>query len=191
MSEVVRRAGRAGQADGSVLLWSVADGRRGRRWRFALVRDGRSVSSTLLEVSPAGRPVRLELTTSRGLLTLHPGAGGGLHGNAVTPAGVRHLRFAWSDEHELAVDDGPITNAVTAHRLAASTAAGEGRTVAVVAVGLDLAIREGVRTFHRLDTAAWRIDGEDEPVTMAIDAHGIPRWSGDAEEWLLELDPHS
>lgn len=190
MSELVRRAGRIGQADGNIVLWSVADGRRGRRWRVAVVRDGGLVSSTLLEVSPEGRPVRLELTTSVGLLTLHPEASGDLHGNAVTQGGVRHLRHAWSDEHELVVDGVPVLGGVTAQRLAGSTPAGEGRTVPVVAVGLDLAIREGVRTFHRLDAITWRIDGGADPETMTIDAGGIPRWSGDADEWPLEISPH-
>ena len=190
MSELVRRAGRVGQADGSVILWSVADGRRGRRWRVAVARDGGFVSSTLLEVSAAGRPVRLELTTSGGLLTLHPEASGDLHGNAVTQGGVRHLRYAWSDEHELVVSGVPILDAVTAQRLAGSTPAGEGRTVPVVVVGLELAIREGVRSFHRLDAVTWRIDGEGDQETMTIDARGIPRWSGDVDEWPLEVLPH-
>jgi hypothetical protein len=188
MSEVVRRAGRVGQADGSVLLWSVADGRRGRRWRAGLVRDGRLVSSMLLEVSVDGRPGRLELTTSAGLLTLHPEANGDLHGNVVTTDGVRHLHYAWSAEHELVVDGIAITSAVAARRLAATTPAGEGRTVPVVAVGADLAIRQAVRTFHRLDAGTWWVDGQDEPMTLAIDPDGIPLWSGEADAWPLQLD---
>jgi hypothetical protein len=188
VSEPVRRAGRARLRDGSQIVWSVADGRRGRRWRASIERDGALAGIVLLEVSNDGGLVRLELATPTGLLTLHPEASGGLHGNAVTGDGVRHLSFDWSDDHELALDGLPIASAVTARRLAITTPAGEGRTVSVVAVGLDLAVREGKRTFRRLDDVSWRIEGEGDPETLTIESRGIPRWSDEAEEWPLERD---
>ena len=47
-----------------------------------------------LEVAPNGRVTRLELTTGAGLLTLHPEPDeSALHGNVVTPTGIRHLAF--------------------------------------------------------------------------------------------------
>jgi hypothetical protein len=188
VSEPVRRAGRARLDDGSLVTWSVADGRRGRRWRIAVEHDGSLVASTLLEVSTEGRLARLELATPAGLLTLHPEGSGGLHGNAVTRHGVRHIRFAWSNEHELAIDGTLIASAITAHRLARTTRTGEGSALRVVAVGVELSVRADARFFHRLAQDTWRIDGDTGSTTVAIDARGIPRWPGETDEWPLEQD---
>ena len=187
---MVRRAGRATLADGTALVWSVADGRRGRRWRAVTTRDGILTATLLLEVGVDGRPARLELATAAGLLTLHPEGAGSLHGNAVTADGVRHLAFAWSDEHELAIDGVPIGSAVTARRLADAAAVGEGRTVSVVAVAADLSVREETLDFVRLDDATWRIegDGEGESRTVAIDERGLLVWAAGAGEWPLERE---
>jgi hypothetical protein len=188
MSAMVRRAGRATLADGTQVAWSVADGRRGRRWRAVTTRDGALISAVLLEVAADGRPARLELTTAAGLLTLHPESSGSLHGNTVTARGVHHLTFAWSAEHELEIAGLPITSAVAARRLADSTAAGRTRTVPVVAVAADLAVAEGVRRFVRLGEASWRIEGDGDPRPLTIDERGLPVWLAEAEEWPLELD---
>lgn len=188
MSAMVRRAGRATLADGMQLVWSVADGRRGRRWRAVTTREGAQVAALLLEVSLDGRPARLELATPAGLLTLHPEATGSLHGNALTRDGIRHLTVAWSDEHELEVDGLPIGQAITARRLAGSTAMGEGRTVPVVAVATDLFVHERLRRYVRVDEATWRIEGDGDPRTLSVDERGIPVWSGDVAEWPLELE---
>ena len=50
MSAMVRRAGQAILPDGTEVVWSVADGRRGRRWRATTTRDGALPPSLLLEV---------------------------------------------------------------------------------------------------------------------------------------------
>jgi hypothetical protein len=190
MSAAVRRAGRATLPDGRAIIWSVADGRRGRRWRAETIRDDRLESSLLLEVGVDGRPARLELATPAGLLTLHPEATGALHGNAVTGGGVRHLTFEWSEEHGLEIDALPIPSVVTASRLAPAVAAGEGRTVPVVVVGLDLTVRAGQRRYHRLDERSWRIDGDGHAQAFAIDHRGLPVWPTAAGEWPLELGEH-
>src|SRR5512147_136645 len=92
VAEPLRRAGAGTLADGSQLVWSVADGHRGRRWRAVAGLNGVITHALLLEVDVAGRPAKLELATPAGLLTLHPEEGSGrLHGNVVTEAGVRHL----------------------------------------------------------------------------------------------------
>ena len=70
----MRLAGALGLADGAWLTWSVADGRRGRRWRAVSTLAGAITHALLLEVDLAGRPARLELTTPAGMLTLHPSA---------------------------------------------------------------------------------------------------------------------
>jgi hypothetical protein len=120
----------------------------------------------------------------------------------VTPAGVRHLSFAWSDEHELAIDRLPIVAAVTARRLAGTTPVGEGREVLVVAVAQDLEVSEGVRRYVRVTETNWRLEGADDTRTLTIDERGRPIWpgargesggageaAGVASEWPLELEP--
>jgi hypothetical protein len=106
----LRRAGRLELGGGETILWSVAEGRRGRRWRSAR-RDagGGLLADLLLEVDPAGRWTRLELVTGRGILTLHPDPEGTrAHGNVVTGEGMRHLAFPWSAAHALLVEDEPV-----------------------------------------------------------------------------------
>jgi hypothetical protein len=190
MSEFLRRGGRATRVDGTELAWSVADGRRGRRWRAITTRDGAVIATLLLEVGADGRPARLELATAAGLLTLHPAGTASLHGNAVTAGGVRHFTFDWSDDHALAIDGMPIGEAVTARRLADATTVGEGRTVPVVAVAPDLFVREGTLEYVRLDETTWRIQGAGEraPHTLAIDDRGLLVWPGGAGDWPLERD---
>src|SRR5207245_3268482 len=83
----LRQAGRIEQSDGSVLIWSIAEGRRGRRWRGSLLRGVSLIHSLLLEVTLVGRPSRLELATATGILTLHPEPDErSIHGNVVNAA---------------------------------------------------------------------------------------------------------
>jgi hypothetical protein len=185
----LRRAGAAYLADGAQLVWSVADGTRGRRWRAMSSADGIITHALLLEVDIGGRPARLELTTPAGLLTLHPGPDGtSLHGNVVTSLGIRHLTFAWSGEHGLSVDGRPLADAVTAHRLADTAQVGETRPVAVVAITPDLTLREETVQFERRGDATWRIMQPGGEHLLVIDALGIPAALTDAVEWPLELD---
>ena len=181
---------------GSRLIWSVADGRRGRRWRAVASLDGAISHALLLEVDLEGRPSRLELTTAAGMLTLHPDEASdrSLHGNVVTPAGVRHLGLPWSDEHGLEIQGHPIASAVTAHRLRDSVPVGEGRTLPVVVVTADLSVSPTTRRFIRLGESNWRIEGEvgasgsAEGRLLAVDDRGLPIGLGDGREWPLELD---
>jgi len=191
MSPHLRLGGRATLPDGDDVIWSVADGRRGRRWRAETIHAGAIVSSLLLELDGDGRPSRLELATAAGLLTLHPESTGALHGNAVTPDGVRHLAFDWSEEHELEIDGSVITRAATSNRLARATPVGEGRSVPVVAVGLDLEVRGGERHYRRLDATTWRVEWAGGAELVAVDARGLPIWPAAAGEWPLELDAWS
>lgn len=150
---------------------------------------GTITHALLLEVDLVGRPARLELTTPTGLLTLHPDRPGRtLHGNVVTADGVRHISFGWGPEHELAVDGRPIASAVSAHRLASTTDVGEWTDVPVVAIAVDLTIREETRRFTRLSATEWRIDGGPAPATLDIDDRGVPIGLAEAAEWPLEVD---
>ena len=109
----LRRAGYLDAGGGETVLWSVAEGSRGRRWR-SLRRDGAGQvrSDLLLEVDPGGRWARLELATRAGILTLHPEPDGeSVHGNVVTPEGVVPLAFPWSAQHVLVLPDEPIAAA--------------------------------------------------------------------------------
>jgi hypothetical protein len=133
----LRRAGRLDGGAGETILWSVAEGRRGRRWRsLRLDAEGRVASDLLLEVDPAGRWTRLELATAAGLLTLHPEPdGGSVHGNLVAPAGMRHLALRWGSGHRLLVVGEPVAAAA----LATGAPAGSGRGLVV---GRDLVVTE-------------------------------------------------
>jgi hypothetical protein len=146
----------------------------------------------LLEVDVAGRPSRLELTTPAGMLTLHPEEGSArLHGNVVAAAGMRHLALPWSEHHGFEIASRPIATAVTAHRLARSTAVGEGRTVPVVVIDADLRLAETTRRYTRIAAGEWRVEtvpGEAPPVVLAIDDRGVPVLPAHAREWPLELD---
>jgi hypothetical protein len=104
VSAWLRRAGSGRQADDSVVTWSLAEGERGRRWRWTVSDDGRLRHTALAEIDPAGRFARLELATSTGLLTLHPEPDRrSIHGNVVTTDGVRPLAFDWSVTAALAI----------------------------------------------------------------------------------------
>ena len=112
-SAPVRRGGTASSHPGERLVWAVADGSRGRRWRESMTRQGVMVRALLLETDPAGRCTHLELATARGLLTLHPASDDReLHGNVVTVDGVRHLAFAWAGDHHLFVVGSPASAAI-------------------------------------------------------------------------------
>ena len=54
MADPVRRAGSGQFVDGTDVIWSVADGRKGRRWREVRSKAGVVVSSLLLETFPEG-----------------------------------------------------------------------------------------------------------------------------------------
>ncbi len=92
MSDPLRRGGTFLDADERTVIWSVAEGRRGSRWRWT-VGDGRGAIAVghTLEIDPDGRFARLESASGMGLLTLHRESDGSVHGNRVTDGGVEHL----------------------------------------------------------------------------------------------------
>lgn len=182
----LRDAGRIALADGSHLVWSVAEGRRGRRWRAVATRDGAITQSLLLELDRRGRPTRLELTTPTGLLTLHPEPDErSIHGNVVSETGVRPLAFPWSREHELDVADRPLAIGCGLHRLRSSLAIGDRRAVPVLAVDTSLTVTVAIATVRRDTEDRWHVvtspSGEERIVT--IDADGVPL---PGERWPLE-----
>lgn len=198
MSDTVRTGGRVALPDGAVIVWSVADGLRGRRWREAVRQGGGLRRSLLLEASPAGDATRLEMTTEAGLLTLHPGTDGReLHGNVVTPTGIRHLRFDWSFEHALLVLGSPAAAAIALRRFAEILAVGESRRVPVVWIDDRLEPRPGAWQVTRTAPDGWNLGdpavgeagsaAESEVRALRVDEDGIPIFPG-AERWPLALD---
>jgi hypothetical protein len=102
--------------DGTTVTWSVAEGHRGQRWREAVTRDGAVVHSLLLELDPEGRFAHAEITTPAGLLTLHPEGDGTIHGNAITTAGITHVRgLPWGTEDVVVIDGSVVSSAVAGH----------------------------------------------------------------------------
>jgi hypothetical protein len=159
----LRRSGRGYQADGSLVVWSVAEGRRGRRWREVVVEGNAVRSSLLLELEPGGRFSHVELTTASGLLTLHPEVDATLHGNAVTAGGIRHVAGLEWDR------DGAIWLSGSSICLAAGRRPDGSRATAWLDVGLDLALE------MRIMRPDWTL----------VDADGLPLLVGGAT-WPLE-----
>jgi len=186
----IRRAGTGRLPGGRRLTWTVADGRRGRRWRaITSSADGRLVQDLLLEVDPAGRLVKLEVAAPAGLLTLHPGVGeGSLHGNVVRPGGVEHVDLPWSSGHALVCGGSPVTGAVAALELEAHVGVGEGASFPAVEVAEDLSIRRATWRAARVGERRWRLLAADggPSVTVELDDDGAPAGLDEAESWPLE-----
>lgn len=186
MNDLVRRAGRGTDATGALVVWSIAEGRRGRRWRE--VRSGSGgglMSSLLLETDPGGGFSHLELGTAAGLLTLHPESDGTIHGNVVTADGVVHVAaLRWSADAVLIVEGSTIAAAATAHGLRDAVAAGTSVSRPAVYVDLGLAVWPGDVTIARLGEDAWRLGRGGD---VAVDDDGLPLLAG-ARIWQLEAE---
>lgn len=155
----LRRAGTGKLPDGSLVTWSVAEGGRGRRWRWTVATGTGLRHVGLVELDAAGRFMRLELEAGEGLLTLHPDADRrSAHGNVVRASGVEPVAIAWSDGDAPAIDSDPFGSAVAGWR-------GRGWVV-----GSDLRL-------HREDAGGTR--------AAELDERGIPRLDG-AREFPLE-----
>ncbi len=185
MTGPTRVAGWGRGQDGTVVTWTVAEGREGRRWREVVARGEDVVHALLLETDPGGRFSHLELARADGLWTFHPEPDGTLHGNHVTAtAGVRHIAGRpFGPDDALLVAGSPVSLAAIAWRHA-TTDTGL-FPVAGVVIGADgtLAERPEIR-IERLSATRWQV-GEGSPVE--IDEAGLPVLDG-GETWPLELD---
>lgn len=161
----LRRAGHGRAGDGAQVIWSVAEGHRGRRWREVVVAGEGIRTSLLLELDPDGQFGHLELSTAAGLLTLHPEPDGTIHGNAVTAAGIEHIA-GWPWARDRAVE---VVGSVVC--LAAGRRPDHTNAVEWLRIGIDLALDPIVRTVP----AGWR----------DIDAEGLPTLL-DGVIWPLE-----
>lgn len=158
----LRRAGRGRLADGRLVLWSVAEGSRGRRWRWTVTSgEGTLDHVGLIELDTSGRFVRLELEAAAGMLTFHP-ADDGLtaHGNVVRADRVDPTTSPWTADAGIRIARDPFASALLETG---------GRVVVFAA---DLTLSPG-------DPMAER-GGPD------MDERGIPQLI-DAAEWPLEV----
>ncbi len=188
---MVRRGGTASLPGGRHLVWTVAAGGRGRRWRSVTSHgDGRMEASLLVETAPDGRLLRLELATGEGLLTLHPEGGPvRLHGNVVRASGIDHISLPWSDGHILLAGSSPVTAAIAVAGAVARIGVGEGSNVPAVEVGIELRPRPA--TWHVAHTAErrWRLLAADGGASLLLetDSDGLPT-AADGTAWPLERE---
>jgi hypothetical protein len=187
----LRLGGRVGLPSGEVVVWSVADGRRGRRWRESVARDGVQLRAILFETDRSGRVERLEISSPTGLLTLHPDADGStLHGNVVTPDGIRHLTFPWGTRDSLFVVGSPAAAAIALGRLAETVAIGATARVATIRIDTRLEPSPWAWDVSRVDERTWHlVEVSDAPApeerTVRLDADGLVDLPG-CERWPLE-----
>jgi hypothetical protein len=168
------------------VTWTVAEGRRGRRWREAVrKRDDAGIRhSLLLEMGPDGRFAHLELSTADGLLTLHPEGDGTLHGNRVTSHGVEHVRgIAWDPGAIVLVDGSPVSRFAAVPGLSGRIEPGGMGSVLVLRIPKDLALLGGVEEVRRGDERRWTFAG---PETYVLDDDGVLASAASTAEWALE-----
>jgi hypothetical protein len=179
----LRVGGRGQGADGASVVWSVAEGNRGRRWREVRNVGGGMASSLLLETDPLGQFAHLELSTPSGLLTLHPEGDGTLHGHAIVSDGVEHVAgLPWDRDGLVLLDGSTVCRLAAVAGLAPIVAAGtsKGHLAAVIPPTLWLEVTP-IRV-ERIDATTWRF-GSGEP--FAVDDRGLPILRG-GEIWPLE-----
>jgi hypothetical protein len=176
MADLVRRAGSGRFVDGSDVIWSVAEGQKGRRWREVRSKAGVVESSLLLETFPDRRFAHLELSTAAGLLTLHPEGDGTLHGNVVTATGVWHVTgLPWPAGSAVVVDGSAVSIAAAAWFLALDHSPTEpSNRRAVVMIDPSLGVK----------AASIPADGLSHD---RIDADGLPILEN-GQSWPLEID---
>jgi hypothetical protein len=181
----LRFCGRGQGADGASVVWSVAEGTRGRRWREVRNAGQAVASSLLLETNPAGRFAHLELSTPSGLLTVHPETDGTLHGHAIVSDGVEHVAgLAWDADGVVMLEGSTVCRLAAVAGLADTMAIGasKGHLAAVIPPTLWLEVKP-IR-IERIDARVWRF-GAEEPFT--VEGRGLPLLRG-GEIWPLERD---
>ncbi len=185
----IRLGGRAELPSGDLLVWSVADGRLGRRWRESTMRDGAVARTILVETEPNGNIHRLEIGTAAGLLTLHPDrAGELLHGNVVTPTGMRHLTLAWGSDRAILVDGSPALVAITIAALSGDTGMGDPLQLEVLRIDDRLDPAPGRLEAVPLDSRTWRLAGSGVlggEIVASLDDDGLLDLT-DRTVWPLE-----
>jgi hypothetical protein len=185
MAPPLRFGGRGQGADGASVVWSVAEGRRGRRWREVRNAGHAVASSLLLETDPAGHFAHLELSTPSGLLTLHPEGDGTLHGHAIVSDGVEHVAgLAWDADGLALLEGSTVCRLAAAASLTATLAEGQSRGQLAVVIPPTLWLEVKPIRIERIAASVWRF-GDEEP--LILDRLGLPVLRG-GEIWPLERD---
>lgn len=181
----LRAAGRGDVEGGASIIWSVAEGRRGRRWRETRIRDGLIEHSLLFEVDPDGRFSHLELSTPTGLLTLHPEPDSTLHGNAIDRDGVHHIEgLPWAADGLVLVVGSIVAEAAAVQLLGGPGAGAEASTRRGVRILRDLAADAGPMAVRPAAGGGWEVANDE---LVRVDARGLPVLAGGAD-WPLERD---
>jgi hypothetical protein len=184
MTEPTRLAGWGTLADGTTVTWTIAEGRRGRRWREVVAHGDAVRHALLLETDPGGRFSHLELARGGGLWTFHPETDGTLHGNVVgrDGAGIRHVEgWPFGPESVLLVEGSVIAAAAIAWGAARASMAltpgvrADVSGVVVRASGALDAVSD-IR-LERVSATTWRV-GEGPPIE--IGDRGAPTLPGGA-----------
>jgi hypothetical protein len=182
----LRRAGHLLLEDGGSVTWTVAEGRRGRRWRETAQKadaDGLR-HSLLLEIDPEGRFAHLELSTAAGLLTLHPEGDGTLHGNRVSSVGVDHVRgLPWATAAIVLVDGSPVSRFAAVPGLARAIGPGASGSVLVLRIPRDLSLSTSDEEVRRTDERRWTFAG---PESYVLDSDGLLPPAPSPADWSLE-----
>src|SRR4051794_39888638 len=187
MTVLTREAGWGSAPDGSLVTWTVSEGRRGRRWREVISRGTDVVHALLLETDPDGRFSHMELARADGLWTFHPEGNGTLHGNHVdrSGAGVRHIEgWPFGPDDALVLDGSPVSLTAAVARWRGSVAVGASVVVGGVVIPRDGRLRrEEALTIARVSGETWGV----ADASVEVDGAGLPAL-GDAQRRPLEVD---
>jgi hypothetical protein len=175
MSDPTREAGWGTGPDGSLVTWTVSEGRRGRRWREVIANGDDVVHALLLETDPDGRFSHMELARADGLWTFHPEGDGTLHGNHVdrSEAGVYHVEgWQFGPDDALVLEGSPVGTVAVVDRWRGSVAVGRTVVIGGVVIGRDGVLRrEDALTVERSSIGAWRVAGWPP---VEVDDAGLP-----------------
>lgn len=178
MTDPTRVAGWGRLADGAEVTWTVAEGRRGRRWREVVAQGTTTRHALLLETDAGGWFSHLELARADGLWTFHPEPDATLHGNHVArgETGVQHVAgWPFHQGDALLIEGSPIALAALAWSLRTAEV-GSVLEVPGIEIRLDGDLRRvPALAVERPDGRTWRI-GDGSP--FEVDADGLPVLDG-------------
>lgn len=190
----LRRAGRGTDASGAEIVWTVSEGRRGRRWREVRSGPHGVISSLLLETDATGRFSHAEISTAAGLLTLHPEADGTLHGNVVGERGIEHVEgLPWRADGVVLLEGSTIAMVaaiapMVAHgarpRTTPDSDSGPASPLRALRIDLRLGHRLADVLVARGGGGRWLVGETDE---VRLDDDGLPV-QADGASWPLEVE---
>jgi hypothetical protein len=185
MSAQVRRAGQFADDAGRTVTWSVADGARGRRWRWTVVdRRGTLLAAHTLETDPDGRFLRLESATAPGLLSLHREPDGSVHGNRIGERGIDHLTIEAPAPEGVLIGGTALSVSIL---LGAIEPPVTKATLDVLEIFDDLGLRIVSATVRPDGDGGWEIRTNRLSRRAVLDADGLPAApEHDGLTWPLE-----